>query len=100
MGGGRLIATIMPIKFSDNSLAKIFWNIDPVGAECFSAIADSLENAVPFQATRIEYLLQHSPRRAIYAYDELRKIGVVLQPDSQAAAIIQGWCEVLTNNAN
>jgi hypothetical protein len=84
----------MPLRFSDESLSKIFWSIDPVGAECFRAIADSLESADPFQATRIECLLQHSPRGAIYAYGELRKIGAELQPGSQAAAIIQGWCEL------
>src|ERR1019366_2048337 len=79
---------------TDDSLAKIFWSIDPVGAECFRAIAESLENADSFQATRIEHLLKHSPRGPIYAYGELRKIGAELQPDSQAAAIIQGWCEL------
>jgi len=88
------ILAIMPLRFSDESLSKIFWSIDPVGAECFRAIADSLESADPFQATRIECLLQHSPRGAIYAYGELRKIGAELQPGSQAAAIIQGWCEL------
>jgi hypothetical protein len=89
----RCIQAIMPLKFSNDSFAKIFWSIDPVGVECFRAIADALESADPFQTTRIEYLLQHSPRGAIYAYGELRKIGAELQPDSQAAAIIQGWCE-------
>jgi len=38
--------------------------------------------------------LKRSPRGAIYAYGELRKIGAELQPGSQAAAIIQGWCEL------
>jgi hypothetical protein len=90
----RCILALMPLKFSDDSLAKIFWSIDPVGAECFRAIAESLENADSFQATRIEHLLKHSPRGPIYAYGELRKIGAELQPDSQAAAIIQGWCEL------
>src|ERR1019366_10758964 len=51
---------------TDDSLAKIFWSIDPVGAECFRAIAESLENADSFQATRIEHLLKHSPRGPIY----------------------------------
>jgi hypothetical protein len=90
----RCILALMPLKFSDHSLANIFWSIDPVGAECFHAIAESLENADPFQATRVKYLLQQSPRGAVYAYDELRKVGAELQPDSEAAAIIQGWCEL------
>jgi len=90
----RCILAIMPLEFSRDSLVKIFWSIDPVGAECFRAIADSLERADPFQATRVEYLLQHSPRGAVYAYDELRKVGAELQPDSQAAVIIRGWCEL------
>jgi hypothetical protein len=90
----RCILALMPLKLSDGSLSKIFWSIDPVGAECFRAIADSLQSADPFQATRIECLLQHSPRGAIYAYGELRKIGAVLQPESQAAAIIQDWCDL------
>jgi hypothetical protein len=90
----RCILAIMPLRFSDDSLSKIFWNIDPVGAECFRAIADSLQSADPFQATRIERLLQHSPRGAIFAYGELRKIGAELQPESQAAVIIRGWCDL------
>jgi hypothetical protein len=90
----RCILALMQLKSSDDSLAKIFWSIDPVGVECFRAVAESLEDADQFQATRIEYLLRHSPRGAIYAYGELRKIGAELRPDSQAATIIQGWCEL------
>ena len=50
----RCILANMPLRFSDNSLAKIFWSIDPVGVECFRAIAVSLESADPFQAARIK----------------------------------------------
>jgi hypothetical protein len=90
----RCILAIMPLRSSGDSLAKLFWSIDPVGAECFRAIADSLESADPFQATKIESLLRYSPRGETYAYGELRKIGAELHPESKAATIIQGWCDL------
>jgi hypothetical protein len=89
----RCLSALMRLQSSADTLAALFWDVDPVGDACFRAIAQRLEGAIPDEVSKIERLIDRSPRGKEYAYGQLRSVGAELPPNSQARAIIDTLCD-------
>jgi hypothetical protein len=84
----------MEMQHSGDSLANLFWDIDPVGEYSFQSITETLQNADAEQADKIRDVVRRARRADEYIYGELRRLTSGLPEGSRAKTIIDRWLDL------
>lgn len=87
----RCLSVRMDLQHSGDSIAKLFWQIDPLGEHGFRSIIEVLENADAEQARKVWDFLRHAHRPDEYIYGELRRLTSGLPEGSRAKTIVDQW---------
>lgn len=90
----RCLSVRMDLQHSGDSLANLFWDIDPVGEYSFQSIIEALQNAEAEQADKIREVVRHARRPDEYIYGELRRLSSGLPEGSRAKTIIDRWLDL------
>lgn len=90
----RCLSVRMDLDYSGDTLADLFWDIDPLGGYSFQSIIEVLENSNAEQVTNVEDVLRHAHRPDEYIYGELRRLSADLPAGSRAKTIIARWCDL------
>jgi hypothetical protein len=84
----------MDLLHSGDTLANLFWDIDPVGEYSFQSIIEVLENADAAEAAKVADVVRHARRPDGYIYGELRRLSSELPEASRAKIIIDRWWDL------
>lgn len=90
----RCLSVRMDLQHSRDTLANLFWDIDPVGEYSFQSIIEVLENADAEQAAKVGDVVRRARRPAEYIYGELRRLSSWLPEGSRAKTIIDRWWDL------
>lgn len=87
----RCSSVRMDLQHSGDTLASLFWDIDPVGEYSFQSIIEVLENGDAEQAAKVGDVVRRARRPDEYIYGELRRLSSGLAEGSRAKTIIDRW---------
>jgi Domain of unknown function (DUF4062)/AAA ATPase domain len=90
----RCLSVRMDLQHSGDTLAKLFWDIDPVGEYSFQSIIEALESTDAGQAAKVADVVRHARRPDEYIYGELRRLSAGLPEGSCAKTIIDRWWDL------
>jgi hypothetical protein len=87
----RCLSVRMDLQCSGDTLANLFWGIDPVGKYSIQSIIEVLENADAEQSDQVADVVRHAHRTDEYILGELRKLSPGLPDGSRAKTILDRW---------
>jgi hypothetical protein len=90
----RCLLALTDLQLSVDTLANLFWDIDPIGEYCFQSIIEMLGSANAEHAAKVAKVVRQARRPSEHIYGELRRLSSGLPEGSQVKTVIDQWWDL------
>jgi hypothetical protein len=90
----RCLSALMDLNLSRDTVAKLFWSIDPSDELLLSVLANFLDEADQEQISRTRDLYIPTPKRLDRIYRELCSVEAASPQNARLRAILQSWSDL------